>query len=190
VGSCHSRHFTLVACLPRICLMGCSSILFDPLRPGLAQGSRTRGREKFITFLKTRFLFFDFWTLTIFGRITDVEQWFWTMNYGFWKTVKTTTVLGRLTPLDNRRQFREIQSGSKVRRQTATTHGGGLGESFEVGKPCPETHRYAPVSTFLERMNVRLAITHSSGQRARSGMRSSFASFHWYGVCQCSSMVP
>ena len=71
-----------------------------------------------------------------------------------------------------------IQGGPKVRRQTATTHGGGLGESFEVGNPCPETHRYAPVSTFLGRMNVRLATSHSSGQRARSGMRFSFVSFH------------
>jgi len=61
--------------------------------------------------------------------------------------------------------------GSKVHRQTATTHGGGLGESFEVGNSCPETHRYAPVGTFLERMNARLAISHGSGQRARSGMR-------------------
>jgi len=52
----------------------------------------------------------------------------------------------------------------------ATTHGGGLEESFEVGNPCPETHRYALVSTFLERMNARLAMSHRSGQRARSGM--------------------
>ena len=75
-----------------------------------------------------------------------------------------------------------IQGGPKVRRQTATTHGGGLGESFEAGKPCPETHRYAPVSPFLE----RLAISHSSGQRERSEMRFSFASFRSHGVCQCS----
>jgi len=85
---------------------------------------------------------------------------------------------------------KDIQGGPKVRRQTATTHGGGLGESFEVGKSCPETHRYAPVSTFLERLNVRLAIPHSSGQRARSEMRLSLASFRSHGVCQCSSMVP
>jgi len=65
---------------------------------------------------------------------------------------------------------RDIQGGPKVRRQTATTHGGGLGESFEVGNPCPETHRYAPVSTFLERMNVRLATSHSSG-RSESAQR-------------------
>ena len=84
-----------------------------------------------------------------------------------------------------------IQDGPKVRRLTATTHGGRLGESFEVGKPCPETHRYAPVvSTFLERLNVRLAISHSSGQRARSEMRFSFASFGLHGVCLRSSMVP
>jgi len=63
-----------------------------------------------------------------------------------------------------------IQDGPKVRRRTATTHGGGLGESFEVGNPCPETHRYASESTFLERRNARLAMSHSSGQRARSGM--------------------
>jgi len=83
-----------------------------------------------------------------------------------------------------------IQGGPKVRRQTATTHGGVLGESFEVGKPCPETHRYAPVSTFLERLNVRLAVSRSSGQRARSEMRFSFASFGLHGVCLRSSMVP
>ena len=83
-----------------------------------------------------------------------------------------------------------IQGGQKVRRQTATTHGGGLGESFEVGNPCPETHRYAPVSTFLERMNVRLVTSHSSGQRARSGMRFSFVSFHAHAVCLRSSVVP
>jgi len=79
-----------------------------------------------------------------------------------------------------------IQDGPKVRRQTATTHGGGVGESFEVGNPCPETHRYAPVSTFLERMNVRLATSYSSGQRASSGMRFSFVSFH---VPTCSEPV-
>ena len=73
---------------------------------------------------------------------------------------------------------RPIQDGPKVRRQTATTYGGGLGESFEVGNPCPEPHRYAPVSTFLERMNARFAMSHSSGQRARSGMRFSFVGFH------------
>jgi len=39
-----------------------------------------------------------------------------------------------------------IQDGPNVRRQTATTHGAGLGEAFEVGNPCPETHCYAPVS--------------------------------------------
>jgi len=83
-----------------------------------------------------------------------------------------------------------ILDGPKVRRQTATTHGGGSGESFEVGNPCPETHRYAPVSTFLERMNARLAMSHSSGQRARRGMRFSFVSFHSNAVCMCSSMVP
>jgi len=85
---------------------------------------------------------------------------------------------------------KRIQGGPKVRRQTATTHEGGLGESFEVGNPCPETHRYAPVSTFLERMNVRLATSHSSGKRARSGMRFSFVSFHAHTVCLCSSVVP
>ena len=83
-----------------------------------------------------------------------------------------------------------IQDGPKVRRQTATTHGGGSGESFEVGNPCPETHRYAPVSTFLERMNACLAMSHNSGQRARSGMRFSFVSFHSNAACLCSSMVP
>jgi len=83
-----------------------------------------------------------------------------------------------------------IQDGPKVRRQTATTHGGGSGESFEVGNPCPETHRYAPVSTFLERMNACLAMSHNSGQRARSGMRFSFVSFHSNAMCPCSSMVP
>jgi len=77
---------------------------------------------------------------------------------------------------------RHLQGGPKVRRQTAATHGGGLEESFEVGKPCPETHRYAPVSTFLERMNVCLAISHSSGQRTRSVMRFSFVSFRLHRV--------
>jgi len=79
-------------------------------------------------------------------------------------------------------EFSQIQDGPKVRRQTAATHGVGLGESFEVGNPCPGTHRYAPVSTFLDRMNVSLATLHSSGQRARSGMRFSFVSFHTYAV--------
>ena len=83
-----------------------------------------------------------------------------------------------------------IQYGPKVLRQTATTHGGGSGESFEVGSPCSETHRYAPVSAFLERMNARLAMSHSPGQRARSGMRFSFVSFHSNRVCLSSSVVP
>jgi len=83
-----------------------------------------------------------------------------------------------------------IQDGPKVRRQTATLHVGGLGDSFEVGNPCPETHRYAPASTFLERVNVRLATPQSSDQRARSGMRFSFVSFHTLAVCLCSSVIP
>jgi len=94
-----------------------------------------------------------------------------------------------VTHTDARAKPTLIQDGPKVRRQTATTHGGGLGEPFEVGNPCPETHRYAPVKTFLERMNVSLATLHSSGQRARSGMRFSFVSFHNI-VCLCSSVVP
>jgi len=61
-----------------------------------------------------------------------------------------------------------IQDGPKVRRQTATTRGGGLGESFEAGNPCPETHRYAPVSTFLERMNLRLTTSHIALVRERA----------------------
>jgi len=39
-------------------------------------------------------------------------------------------------------------------------------------------------------MHVRLAISPSSGQRARSVMRFSFVSFRLHKVCQCSSMVP
>jgi len=73
----------------------------------------------------------------------------------------------------------------KVCRQPATTNEGGVGGSFEVGNPCPETHRYAPLSSFLERVNECLAISHGSGQGARRGMRFSFVSFHFYWVCLC-----
>jgi len=78
------------------------------------------------------------------------------------------------------------KDGPKVLRQPHM--GEWEGKSFEVGNPCPETHRYAPESTFLERMNVRLAISLVSGQRARSGMRFSLVIFR--DLCLGSSVVP
>jgi len=42
-----------------------------------------------------------------------------------------------------------------------------------------------PCDYFFERLNLRLAISHSSGRRARSGMRFTFVSFHFCRVGLC-----
>ena len=58
------------------------------------------------------------------------------------------------------------------------------------GEPMSGNAPLRPCEYFSWTLNARLAMSHSSGQRARSGMRFSFVSFHSFRGSLCSSMLP